>query len=101
MHQCPCSACVQQPQGDTARDHAAINRVLALLDERRRRMFAGLLAERRGHGGVIELAGITGLSRTTIRRGQLELRQGDNLPQGRIRRGGGGRPSAEKKIRSW
>ena|SRR5947209_2572154 len=102
VYQCPCSTCGQQPHGDTAQDHAAINRVLALLDERQRRLFAGLLAERRGHGGVVHLARITGLSRTTIRRGQLELRQGASLPEeGRIRRGGGGRPRAEKKIRAW
>jgi hypothetical protein len=74
---------------------------LALLDERQRRLFAGLLAERRGHGGVVELAAITGLSRTTIRRGQLELRQGASLPAGRVRRSGGGRPRAEKKTRAW
>ena len=96
VHQCPCSACGQQPRGNTAQDHAAINRVLALLDERQRRLFAGLLAERRGHGGVVELDGITGLSRTSIQRGQSELRQGASLPEGRIRRGGGGRPRAEK-----
>ena len=101
VYQCPCSACGQQPHGVTARDHAAINRVLALLDERQRRLFAGLLAERRGHGGVVEVAGITGLSRTTIRRGQLELRAGASLPEGRIRRNGGGRPRAEKKSRAW
>jgi hypothetical protein len=101
VYQCPCSACRQQPRGSVARDHRAINRVLALLDERQRRLFAGLLADRRGHGGVVELAAITGLSRTTIRRGQVELCQGTTLPEGRVRRGGGGRPRAEKKTRPW
>jgi hypothetical protein len=101
VYQCPCSACGQQPRGGIAQDHRAINRVLALPDERQRRLFAGLLAVRRGHGGVVELAGITGLSRTTIRRGQVELRQGAGLAEGRVRRGGGGRPRAEKKIRPW
>jgi hypothetical protein len=101
VHQCPCSACGPQPRGNIAQDHVAINRVLALLDERQRRLFVGLLAERRGHGGVVELAGITGLSRTTIHRGQSELRRGASLPEGRIRRDGGGRPRAEKKIRTW
>jgi DNA-binding IclR family transcriptional regulator len=78
-----------------------MNRVLALLDERQRRLLAGLLAERRGHGGVVAVARITGLSRTTIHRGLVELRRGDDVPEGRARRPGGGRLPAEKKIPLW
>ena len=100
-YQCPCEACRQQPAGSVALDHQAINRVMALLDERQRRLFAGLLAWRRGHGGILALAQMTGLSRTTIRRGIAELRSGIGLADGRIRRAGGGRKRLEKKRRWW
>jgi predicted ArsR family transcriptional regulator len=81
-----------------AEAHRAINRVVVLLDERRRRLFVGLLAQQVGHGGVAALAQITGLSRTTIRRGQLELAQPERVPAGRVRQPGGGRPRLEKKT---
>jgi hypothetical protein len=99
-YQCPCVECRERPRGPSAQDHAAINRVLSLLDERQRRLLAGLLAERRGHGGVIAVARMTGLSRTTIRRGLVELRRGD-APEDWVHRQGGSRPLAEKKIRLW
>jgi hypothetical protein len=51
----------------------------------------------RGHGGILTVAEITGLSRTTIRRGIDELQSGVG-PNTRVRRGGGGRRSVEKKI---
>jgi hypothetical protein len=100
-YQCPCSVCRHDPQGTVARDHAAINRVMALLDERQRRLFAGLLAMRRGHGGIVAVAAITGLSRTTVRRGIDELQQGTATAGDRIRQPGGGRRSVEKKTRGW
>jgi hypothetical protein len=68
------------------------------LDERQRRLFAGLLAQQRGRGGVVQVAGITGLSRTTIRRGLLELQAGSGALGGHVRRPGGGRPGAEKNY---
>jgi hypothetical protein len=79
-----------------ARYHAAINAILSELDERNRRLFVGLLATEHGHGGVALLAQVTGLSRTTILRGQRELERG--VPRGRIRLPGGGRPRVEKKA---
>ena len=84
-----------------ADDHRAINRVLAQLDERQRRLFAGLLAEADGHGAIVRVAQITGLSRTTIARGMAELRTGARLEAGRVRRLGGGRPRLEKNSRPW
>jgi hypothetical protein len=98
---CRCPVCQQSPRGETAEDHRAIQRVLASLDERGRRLLAGLLAAERGHGGVVELAHITGLSRTTIRRGLVELRHGMDETAGRIRRPGGGRKRVEKKHPVW
>jgi DNA-binding phage protein len=99
-HVCSCASCRDSPGSDTAEDHRAINRVVASLDERRRRLFAGLLAQQRGHGGVALVARTTGLSRTTIHRGMLELQRPGADPGDRIRRPGGGRPRAEKKPRA-
>ena len=64
-----------------------------------RRLFAGLLALRRGRGGIVALATITGLSRMTIRRGLAELRAGIGCVAGRVRKPGGGRRPIEKKQR--
>jgi len=96
-HSCQCPACCQGTDPDLADYHAAINSVLAGLDERSRRLFAGLLASERGHGGVTLLAQVTGLSRPTILRGQRDLADGIGPGAGRVRRPGGGRPRAEKK----
>ena len=97
VYQCCCRVCQTYPKGGVAADHQAIKRVLAMLDERQRRLFAGLLAMRRGHGGIVTLAEITGLSRTTIRRGIVELRCGVGSATRRIRQPGGGRKTVEKK----
>ena len=101
IYPCPCVSCRHDPQSAVALDHAAINRVMALLDERQRRLFAGLLARRRGHGGSVDVATITGLSRTTVRRGIDELRRGTAAAGDRLRQPGGGRRCVEKKIRGW
>jgi hypothetical protein len=79
--------------------HAAINAILPQVDERSRRLFAGLLAGEQGHGGVTLLARVTGLSRTTILRRQRELERGLPRQAPRVRRPGGGRPRVEKKAR--
>lgn len=99
VHQCSCHECACHPEGDVGLDHEAINRVMALLDEKQRRLFAGMLALRRGHGGIRALSEITGLSRTTIRLGIADLRRGVVADGDRIRRPGGGRQRLEKKIR--
>jgi hypothetical protein len=99
VHVCDCPACCQGVDPEVARYHAAINSILPELDEHRRRLFAGLLAAEHGHGGVTLFAQITGLSRTTILRGQRELEQGVPRHPARIRRPGGGRPRVEKKGR--
>ena len=79
-----------------AKQHRAINRVLATLDESNRRRFVGLLALQWGRGGLQRLNMITGVSRNTIRRGKAELARITRVPIGKGRRGGGGRKRAEK-----
>jgi hypothetical protein len=98
IHRCPCPHCYRRALDEGARDHEAINRVVASLDERPRRLLAGVLALRQGHGGIVALAQITGLSRTTIRRGSAELQSGVGTSHPRVRRPGGGRPPVEKKL---
>lgn len=99
VHVCGCRSCSQGLNPELAQYHAAINAVLPELHERNRRLFAGLLASEHGHGGIVLLAQVTGLSRTTILRGQRELGEGIPPDGRRIRRPGGGRPRLEKKVR--
>lgn len=68
------------------------------LDERSRRLLAGLLARQFGRGGVQRVFEITGLSRSTVRRGLRESRLAQSSGSGRIRAPGGGRKRVEKKV---
>ncbi len=98
VRKCRCLHCQQSPRGVIAQDHQAINRVLTSLNERGRRLFVGLLAQQWGRGGVVEVSTITGMSRTTIRRGMLEIHRAVPELSGRVRRPGGGRKRIEKKA---
>jgi hypothetical protein len=70
-----------------------------VLDERGRRRFAAAEAMAAGHGGVSLVSQVTGIARSTINRGLIELRaelEGEAVgvtPLGRVRRMGGGRKS--------
>jgi hypothetical protein len=95
IHRCSCQSCLQEPDGAIAREHQAINRLIARADEWSRRLLVGFLAEQQGRGGIALLARITGLDRNTIARGRRELYHGDTAPTGRVRRPGGGRKRVE------
>lgn len=101
VHVCRCQRCRRVPRGRVAQEHRAINRIVAILDERGRRLFVGLLAGQKGRGGVMSLAETTGMSRTTIRRGWLEIQKAIPEVRGRVRRPGAGRKRIEKKIPMW
>lgn len=99
VYVCACPACQQsaQPEMD---DHRDLNLILSRVDEQQRRWIAGREARRRGHGGIQQVAEITGLHPETIRRGRDELdQQLHGRPSDRVRLPGGGRPRVEKKIR--
>ncbi len=98
IHRCGCRECRSRRDRELVAYHRAINRVMAELDERSRRLFAGMLARQRGHGGIQQVAEITGLSRVTIRRGLRESELGQAVSSDRVRRPGGGRKSVEKKL---
>jgi|SRR4051812_18372158 hypothetical protein len=97
-HRCSCPDCQREPEGAVAGEHQAINSILARIDERSRRLVAGLLARLYGHGGITRLARITGLDRNTIARGRRELDQADALPPGRVRRPGAGPKRLEARC---
>ena len=63
------------------------------LDERTRRLAAANEAMSLGFGGVSLVHRASGLSRQAITRGIREIQSGKVLPQGRVRRSGGGRKS--------
>ena len=75
---------------------AAIILFLSTLDERQRRLFAGLESLRMGRGGDSRIADWTGMDVHTIAKGRHELEERD-LQLDRIRRPGGGRRAVEKK----
>jgi len=75
---------------------AAIVLFFSLLDEKQRRLYAGLEALKTGRGGDGRIAELLGLDVGTVARGRRELLAQD-VEVGRIRRMGGGRKAAEKK----
>jgi hypothetical protein len=70
---------------------AAIVLFYSLLDERQRRLYAGLEAAKIGHGGDSQIAALLGLEADTVARGRRELLAGE-VDHDRVRRAGGGRP---------
>lgn len=98
IHHCKCRECRSRRNPQVAEYHRSINRVMLELDERSRRLFAGVLARQWGRGGIQRVVEITDLSRMTIRRGLRECKQAQDAEDGRIRRAGGGRKRIEKKL---
>ena len=78
---------------------AAIILFLSTLDEKQRRLFAGLESLRIGRGGSRRIAEWTGMNAHTVARGRRELQERD-IQLERIRKPGGGRPPVEKKRRN-
>ncbi len=74
---------------------AAIVLFYSLLDERQRRLYAGLEAMKIGHGGDTAIAELLDMDPGTVARGRAELFTGD-IESNRVRRTGGGRHSAQK-----
>ncbi|EAQ77731.1 hypothetical protein DSM3645_25217 [Blastopirellula marina DSM 3645] len=71
--------------------------LVSSLDERGRRRWAAIEARSLGRGGVAAVAEATGMSDRTIRTGVKELEAGDEPPEGRQRRMGGGRCSRKQE----
>jgi hypothetical protein len=77
---------------------ASIILFYSLLDERQRRLYAGLEAHKLGYGGDHKMAEFLGLDVHTVARGRRQLLGGEVARQG-VRQAGGGRKAAEKKAR--
>ena len=79
-------------------DKTAIVLFYSLLDERQRRLYAGMELLRLGHGGDRLLAEFLDLDPHTVARGRQQLLD-QEVAAGRLRRPGGGRKLTEKKRR--
>lgn len=75
---------------------AAIVLFYGLLDERQRRLYAGLESLKLGHGGDSRMAELLGVDVGTIARGRRQLLEQD-VEVDRVRRAGAGRKPVEKK----
>jgi hypothetical protein len=68
----------------------------SLLDERQRRLFAGLESLKFGRGGDARIAALLEMDPHTVARGRVELLAGDIDPE-RVRSSGGGRKTVQQK----
>jgi hypothetical protein len=76
---------------------AAIVLFFTMLNEKQRRIYAGLESLKIGHGGDRQIAELFGIDPHTVAKGRLELMRQD-FEKERVRKKGGGRISTEKKI---
>lgn len=76
---------------------AAVILFFSLLNEKQRRLYAGLEAAKLGHGGDRKISAFLGLDPHTVAKGRCELLD-DSVIQG-IRKPGGGNHPIEKKRR--
>jgi len=77
---------------------AAIVLFFCLLDEKQRRLFAGLESLKWGYGGDRKVARLLGLHEETVARGRRQILSRD-VEVDRARKAGGGRKPVEKKRR--
>ena len=86
------------PDGDLvpAELRAAIVLFASLLDERQRRLYAGLESLKCGWGGDTRIAALLAIDAGTVARGRQQLLSGE-VERERVRRPGGGRHPVEKK----
>lgn len=75
---------------------AAVVLFFSLLDEKERRLYAGLESLKLGYGGDQKIAELLGLDVGTIARGRWQLTERD-VELDRVRKRGGGRKAVEKK----
>ena len=85
---------------DTIDDELKASMVLFLstLNEKQRRLYAGLESIKLGYGGDQRIADFVGIDAHTVAKGRRELERHD-VDVERIRKAGGGRKKAEKKRR--
>ena len=99
LQQSPDSWMVSNP--DLAAEEAKALLILfcSMLNEKQRRLFAGLESLKLGHGGDAHIAAVLGMNPHTVSKGRKELMEADLDATGRLRAPGAGRPPQEKKRR--
>jgi hypothetical protein len=99
LRQSAASLIVANP--DLATDEAKALLVLfcSLLNEKQRRLYAGLESLKFGYGGDAHIASILGMDPHTVAKGRKELMDTDLTATDRLRAPGAGRPPQEKKRR--
>ena len=75
---------------------AAVILFFSMLDEKQRRLYAGLEAAKLGHGGDRRIADFLGFDAHTVAKGRRELFEG-SVNRNHVRAKGGGRKRVEKK----
>ncbi len=97
LRQSAASLIVANP--DLATDEAKALLVLfcSMLNEKQRRLYAGLESLKLGYGGDAHIASILGMDPHTVAKGRRELMEADLTATDRLRAPGAGRPSQEKK----
>jgi hypothetical protein len=89
---------VKNPKLAEEEAKAALLLFCGILDEKQRRLYAGLESLKLGHGGDVHIASLLGMDPHTVARGRQELMGGEFDSEG-IRTEGGGRLPQEKKLR--
>lgn len=90
------SLVVVNPELAVEEAKATILLFCSMLDERQRRLYAGLESLKLGHGGDVHIASLLGMDPHTVARGRQELMNTD-FSSDRLREEGGGRLPQEKK----
>ena len=99
LQQSPASLLVANPDLATAEAKALLVLFCSMLNEKQRRLYAGLESLKLGHGGDAHIATILGIDPHTVAKGRKELMGADLTTIDRLRTPGAGRPSQEKKRR--
>ena len=88
---------VSNPDLATEEAKAMLLLFCSMLDEKQRRLYAGLESLKLGHGGDAYIASLLGLDPHTVAKGRKELINGELSADDSIRAKGSGRPLEEKK----
>jgi len=99
LQQSAASLIVANPDLATEEAKALLVLFCSMLNEKQRRLYAGLESLKFGYGGDAHIASILGIDPHTVAKGRRELMAADLTATDRLRAPGAGRPSQEKKRR--
>ncbi len=99
LQQSSASLMVSNPDLATEEAKALLVLFCSMLNEKQRRLYAGLESLKLGHGGDVHIASLLAMDPHTVSKGRKELMDADLDATGRLRSPGAGRPPQEKKRR--